>query len=158
MSENVNSNEGKKHGLEEELKHLKEEVQHEKQVIDHEQKELEHQKKDVEYLEHRVKEMEHEMEEEKRHHHHAKDIEIKFIVNGTPTDVDAKEDWLLKRAAEKALEQTGNVGRPVEDWDIKQGTKTLDANEVIAKYDFPECVELVMSLDAGHGGAIVCRQ
>ena len=158
MSENFSTNEGQKHGLEEELKHLKEEVQHEKQEIEHQREELDHQAKDVEYLEHRVEEMEQEIEQEKRHHHHPKGIKIKFIVNGTPTDVDAKEDWLLKRAAEKALEQTGNVARPVDDWDIKWGVRTLDPNEVIAKLDFPECIELVMSLDAGQGGTFVCKQ
>ena len=75
-----------------------------------------------------------------------------IIVNGTPTEVKINQNAPLKAAAEKALEQTGNTGRPIEDWQIKWEGQVLDMDKKIKEFNFPDGVELFLSLNAGVGG------
>lgn len=79
-------------------------------------------------------------------------IVLKIVVNSTPTDVKVNIHNLLKVAAEKALEQTGNTGRPLGDWELKWNGKVLDLKKTAEDYRIPNHAELFLSLRAGHGG------
>jgi hypothetical protein len=80
-------------------------------------------------------------------------ITVKVIVNGTPTDVKTNVNAPLKSVIEKALEQTGNTGRPIEDWELKWNGQVLDPNKKVNDYDIPDGAELFLSLRAGQGGS-----
>ena len=82
-------------------------------------------------------------------------VTLKIVVNGTPTDVTINENAPLKAAAEKALEQTKNTGRPLEDWTmtLESGDK-LDMSKKIKDFNFPEGIELFLDLGAGIGGCL----
>lgn len=79
-------------------------------------------------------------------------ITLKFIVNGTPTVLKVNENSPLKSAVEKAIQQTGNTGRPIEDWIVKYKDKPLDISRKIKEFNFPENAEIFVSLKAGQGG------
>lgn len=79
-------------------------------------------------------------------------LDLTIIVNGTPTIVKVNQNAPLKTAAQKALEQTGNTGRPIEDWTMKWNDQILDMSKKIKDFDFPADVELFLSLKAGVGG------
>ena len=80
-------------------------------------------------------------------------ITLTVIVSGTPTTVNANPNQKMKVIAEKALEQTGNIGRPLTDWTLK--TKeglAIDLDKRGEEYDLKDFDQLVMSLEAGVGG------
>jgi uncharacterized ubiquitin-like protein YukD len=80
-------------------------------------------------------------------------ITVKVIVNGTPTDVKTNVHAPFKSVIEKALEQTGNTGRPIEDWELKFNGQVLDLNKKVEDYNIPDGAELFFSLRAGQGGS-----
>ena len=81
-------------------------------------------------------------------------VMLTIIVNGTPTEVKANVNAPLKTAVNKALDQTGNTGRPIEDWQIKWNNEVLDMSKKIKEFNFPKGVELFLGLKAGAGGKI----
>jgi hypothetical protein len=80
-------------------------------------------------------------------------ITLVIVVNTTPTSVKINENAPLKAAAQKALEQTHNTGRPLDDYEMKLGDKVLDMNKKVKDYDLKDGTELFLSLKAGTGGA-----
>lgn len=87
---------------------------------------------------------------------HKKTITLLFIVNGSATPIESELNWELKVAVELALQKTGNSGRPLTDWVVKYENQTLNLDEKIHKFKFPEKAELFVSLNAGHGGHKSC--
>lgn len=82
-----------------------------------------------------------------------KKITLLVIVSGTPTKVEANSKQKLQVVAEKALEQTGNTGRPLSDWAIKtREGAVLDMKNTVESYGLQDNSQLVMSLEAGVGG------
>jgi hypothetical protein len=82
-----------------------------------------------------------------------KKIAITVIVSGTPTTVDANPRQKLHVIAEKALNQTGNTGRPLADWTLKtREGATIDLEKTVDDYNLTDGAQLVMSLEAGVGG------
>lgn len=79
-------------------------------------------------------------------------ITVKVIVNGTPIEVKTNVNAPLKSLVEKALEQTGNTGRPIEDWELKFNGQVLDLKKKVEDYNIPDGTELFLSLRAGQGG------
>jgi hypothetical protein len=144
MYENLPNSE---EGTEKELRELAEEIRIEKTEIHELEDVVEHEKEKLHHLEEKREQLEHE-----RHHH--LEACLVFIINGQPQKVEAKPDWLLKRAVELALKQSGNEGRPIDDWDVKWNNRVLDLKKGIRGFHFPECVDLFLSLKAGQGGDI----
>lgn len=132
------------------LNHLKEEIKHEGEKIKHLEEELEFEQKEVKHLGEEVEEL------EKNHHEHDqhKKHELLFIINGKSIKVQVDLEWTLKEAVEHALKQSGNEGRPIEDWNVKYNNVALDLNKRIKEFHFKDCAELFLSLNAGHGGAL----
>lgn len=83
-----------------------------------------------------------------------KHIDIAIIVNGQPAMVSANPHSPLRTIIPKALEDTGNVGQPVENWELRDaGGTLLDTSQKIEAFDFAPGVRLFLSLKAGVGGA-----
>lgn len=79
-------------------------------------------------------------------------VTLVIVVNTTPTKVKINENAPLKAAAEKALAQTHNTGRPLDDYEMKLGDKVLDMNKKVKDYNLKDGTELFLSLKAGTGG------
>lgn len=56
-----------------------------------------------------------------------------FIVNGTETYVKAKSTDLLSEVAEKALKQSGNIGRPLSDFQAIAEDEFLALHRTVEK-------------------------
>lgn len=80
-------------------------------------------------------------------------ITLNVIVSGTPTEVRVNTNAPLHVAAKRALQQTGNEGRPLEDWDVKdEAGNLLDPDKKIEEYGLAEGATIFLSLKAGVGG------
>ena len=80
-------------------------------------------------------------------------ISLTFIVNGTETIIEKVNiNQPLHVAVNKALEQTGNTGRPISDWQAIFNDQTIDINKKIEDYNFPKDTIIFLSLKAGQGG------
>jgi hypothetical protein len=89
------------------------------------------------------------MSEEK----HPNQVSLVFIVNGTETLVEkVNVNQPLHVAVQKALEQTGNTGRPLGDWQAIFNDQTLDMNKKVGEFGFPDNAVIFLSLRAGQGG------
>lgn len=78
---------------------------------------------------------------------------LTIVVNGTPTDVEINENAPIRTVIPKALEQTGNTGRPPEDWQLTDADgNPLDLGRKIEDFEFAEGTRLLLSLKAGVGG------
>jgi uncharacterized protein DUF2604 len=76
-----------------------------------------------------------------------------IIVNGVPVEVERNANAPLLSVVEKALHESGNVGQPVESWEMRDAQgNILDPSRKIGDFDFPEGVKLFLSLKAGIGG------
>ncbi len=80
-------------------------------------------------------------------------ISLTFIVNGTETTVEKVNiHQPLHVAVQKALEQTGNTGRPLNDWQAIYNDQPLDVSKKVEEFSFPENTVIFLSLRAGQGG------
>lgn len=78
-----------------------------------------------------------------------------FIVNGTETIVDpVNVNQPLHVSVNKALQQTGNSGRPLGDWQVLFNDQPLDINRKVEEFNFPENAVIFLSLKAGQGGDV----
>ena len=99
-------------------------------------------------------------------------MKLTFIVNGTETSMKAKPSSKLKTLIKKALKQTGNIGRPAEDfqaicndhnlqWDssiIDQVEKSDTVGKTGANIVITEETVIFISLKAASGGAPFLKQ
>jgi len=85
-------------------------------------------------------------------------ITLTVIVNGKPTQVTANVHAPLHTIIPEALKQTGNVGQPPENWELKdeQGNP-LDGNKKIEEFGFAIDAKIFLSLKAGVAGVRTAR-
>ena len=76
-----------------------------------------------------------------------------IVVNGTPAVIEQNNNSPLHAVIERALGETGNVGQPAENWELRdeQGV-LLEPGRKIGSYGFPALITLFLSLKAGVGG------
>lgn len=80
-------------------------------------------------------------------------LQLVFIVNGKETLVaNLNPNQPLRDAVEKALVQTANSGRQIEEWSVKWNNLDLDISRKIEDYKFPPDVKIFLSLKSGVGG------
>lgn len=80
-------------------------------------------------------------------------VQIKVIVNGQPVVVEANDHAPLRIIIPSALEQTGNLGQPPDNWELRDAAGTLlDTSQKISSFKFPSDVQLFLNLKAGVGG------
>jgi hypothetical protein len=80
-------------------------------------------------------------------------ISLTFIVNGKEANVEKVNlHQPLKVSVEKALEETGNTGRELSDWQVKWNDIELDITKKVEELNIPSSAKLFISLRAGQGG------
>jgi hypothetical protein len=80
-------------------------------------------------------------------------INLAIIVNGRPTVVEANSNAPLHSLIGRALEQTGNQGQPVENWEYKDAQgNLLPGDKKIEEFRFPDNATLYLDLKRGVGG------
>jgi hypothetical protein len=80
-------------------------------------------------------------------------IEIVVVVNGNPALVHAEQGTHLRKVVEQALSDTGNVGQPPENWELRNAAGLeLDQSKTVGHYDLESGVKLFLNLHAGVGG------
>jgi hypothetical protein len=86
---------------------------------------------------------------------HSNEITLLISVNGEEAvPVTGNIHAPLGTVVPKALSETKNVGRPPEDWELKDVNGTvLDLSRKIGDFDFGAAVVLFLSLKAGVAGA-----
>jgi len=82
-----------------------------------------------------------------------RELDITVVVNGQPSEVDVNPEAPLHTVIPKALAQTGNVGQPPENWELRDVSGTLlDLNREISAFGFTDETRLFLNLKAGIGG------
>jgi hypothetical protein len=81
------------------------------------------------------------------------ELELVIIVNGQPVVVEANENAPLHTVIPKALEASGNIGQPPDNWELRDATgELLDLSRKIKDLGLPADVKLFLNLKAGVGG------
>lgn len=81
------------------------------------------------------------------------EAEILFIVNGEDVWVQIEKQATLAEARDKALVESRNSGRPLEDWEIREESGVLlQPARVIEYLNFVPGVRLFLTLRVGVGG------
>jgi hypothetical protein len=82
------------------------------------------------------------------------EIDLTIVVNGQPTVVRANKNAPLRTVIPRALEQTGNAGQPVDNWELRDSAGALlNLDQKIGEFHFPPNARLFLNLKAGVGGA-----
>ncbi len=83
-----------------------------------------------------------------------KDIGLQVSVNGEPAlTVTVKTNNHLEKVIPLALDASGNIGRPPEDWDLKnEAGDVLDLKKKIEDFGFEAGTLLFLTLKAGEAG------
>ncbi len=77
-------------------------------------------------------------------------VRITFVVNGQPTEVDARPEEHVGNLIPKALEQTGNAGQPPANWELR--TREGQAVDLSRPAEHFAGHTLFLNLKAGVGG------
>ncbi len=81
-------------------------------------------------------------------------ITLVFIINGVDVPVDANINAPLKVARDKALRDSDNTGRAVDEWEIHtEDGKTLDPDKKVEALGLADGARLLLNLKVGAGGA-----
>ena len=80
-------------------------------------------------------------------------LSVSVIVNGQPVEVDVNLNAPLKVVAEHALNQSGNSGQPLENWEMRDAEgQILDLSRKAEDYGLTQGTKLFLNLKAGVGG------
>lgn len=81
-------------------------------------------------------------------------IELVFIINGVDFKVQANVNAPLAVAVAKALEGSGNTGRPPSEWQVRDADGVLlDTTRKLKDFNFGNGTRLFLSLGVGAGGS-----
>jgi hypothetical protein len=80
-------------------------------------------------------------------------VSITVVVNGQPAVVAINEESPLLVVIPQALEKTGNVGQPPDNWELRDSSGTLlDTHQKVESFRFGTDTKLFLNLKAGVGG------
>ncbi len=80
-------------------------------------------------------------------------ITLIFIVNGVNVRVEANVKEPLKAARNKALADSNNTGRPMDEWEIHNTAgQSLDPDKKIGELGLTDGTRLFLNLKVGAGG------
>lgn len=83
-----------------------------------------------------------------------KKITLIFIVNGVDVPVEANIHEPLKVARDKALKDSNNTGRPVDEWEVhNEEGQALDPLKKVEALGLSDGSRLFLNLKVGAGGA-----
>lgn len=81
-------------------------------------------------------------------------VDLIYIIQGEEEKVDkVNVHQPLKVSAQKALEQSGNTGRPLSDYIAKYGNQDIDLSKNAQDYNLPDGAKIYLTLKSGQGGA-----
>jgi hypothetical protein len=82
-------------------------------------------------------------------------LALTVVVNGQQTTVHANLEAPLHSIIPKALEQTGNTGQGMDNWELRDAAGTvLELTRKIEDFHFPPHTVLFLNLKAGVGGGV----
>lgn len=80
-------------------------------------------------------------------------ITLIFIVNGVDHRVSANVEAPLVVAVQHALADSGNTGRPAQDWEVRNSAGVLlEQNRTLEDLHLEDGARLFLSLHVGAGG------
>jgi hypothetical protein len=80
-------------------------------------------------------------------------IDLNVVVNGQPTLVKANTEAPLSTVVEHALQQSGNSGQPISNWELRDASgQILDLSRTVESYNLQSGTTLFLNLKAGVGG------
>lgn len=80
-------------------------------------------------------------------------IQLVVVVNGVETLVEAAPNAPLRTVAQHALNASGNQGRPLSDWELKDETgQLLDLERAVNSFNFAASAVLYLTLSVGVNG------
>ena len=80
-------------------------------------------------------------------------ISLIFIINGESFRVETNVNAPLSSAVEKALSTSGNTGRPLAEWEVRDSSGVLlDISRKIKDLGLKDGARLFLSLRVGAGG------
>lgn len=81
-------------------------------------------------------------------------IQLVVVVNGVEAIVEGNVNAPLRTAAEHALHASGNSGRPLSEWELKdERGLLLDIDRSIGSFGFEPNALLYLTLSVGVNGA-----
>jgi hypothetical protein len=84
---------------------------------------------------------------------HGNQIELNVVVNGQPVLVKANVEAPVSTLIEHALQQSGNSGQPIGNWELRDASgQILDPTRKIEDYNLQSGATLFLNLKAGIGG------
>lgn len=84
------------------------------------------------------------------------EINLEFVVNGQSVTVKADSLWQLGEAVQEALKKSGNVGQPLDNWELRDTAgNVVDMGLKLGRTDIKDGTKFFLSLKAGIGGCIV---
>ena len=90
----------------------------------------------------------------KEHDEKKNKMTVVFVVNGVDVPVEANIHEPLRAARDKALAESGNTGRPVDEWQVTddQGQE-LAPDSKLEDLGLPDGARLFLTLKVGAGGS-----
>ena len=80
-------------------------------------------------------------------------ISLRVVVNGAETIVNANVNAPLQTVAQHAINQTGNQGRPLADWQLKDASgNMLDVGQKVGDLGLAGGALLFLTLGVGANG------
>lgn len=81
--------------------------------------------------------------------------QLVVVVNGVETVVEANHNAPLRTVAQHALNASGNQGRPLADWELKdERGQLLDLERAVSTFNFAANAVLYLTLSVGVNGAL----
>ncbi len=81
-------------------------------------------------------------------------ISLIFIVNGVDVVIDANVHEPLKVARDKALKDSNNTGRNMDEWEVhNEEGEALDPTKKVQELGLVDGARLFLNLKVGAGGA-----
>lgn len=80
-------------------------------------------------------------------------VVVSVIVNGQPLDVEVNLNAPLQVVAQHALNQSGNSGQPLDNWEMRDADgQVLDLSRKAGDFGLANGTKLFLNLKAGVGG------
>jgi hypothetical protein len=80
-------------------------------------------------------------------------VQLIFIINGVNFSLETNVNPPLKEAVARALQESGNTGRPVSEWQVRDVNGVLlEVERKIKDFGFTDGTRLFLSLAVGAGG------
>jgi hypothetical protein len=85
-------------------------------------------------------------------------ISLVFIINGQPLPIETNANAPLRSAVQRALSESGNTGRPADEWEVRDANGILlETSRKVSDLDLSDGTRLFVSLRVGAGGERACR-